>query len=114
MKSEGSAWTLASAWGALRKFWFLIVGMAIVGGAAGYAIAATTTPQFQATATLYFAMNQGTTGTDLNQGSTYTQSQMLSFAQLATSSLVLEQVIDDLDLDTTARALSRSIAIAIP
>lgn len=88
--------------------------MAIVGGAAGYAIAATTTPQFQATATLYFAMNQGTTGTDLNQGSTYTQSQMLSFAQLATSSLVLEQVIDDLDLDTTARALSRSIAIAIP
>jgi capsular exopolysaccharide synthesis family protein len=59
-------------------------------------------------------MNQGTTGSDLNQGSTYTQSQMLSFSQLATSSRVLTPVIDDLDLDTTPKELARNIAITIP
>ncbi|MFB7251390.1 polysaccharide biosynthesis tyrosine autokinase [Microbacterium sp. NPDC056234] len=114
MKAEGSGWTLAAAWAAIRKSWYLIVGLTILGGVVGYGISATTTPLYQSTATLYFAMNQGTTGSDLNQGSSYTQSQMLSFAQLATSSRVLSEVIDDLELDVTPRELSRSISIAIP
>ncbi|MFF5625278.1 polysaccharide biosynthesis tyrosine autokinase [Microbacterium sp. NPDC012755] len=114
MKADATGWSLASAWSAIRKFWYVIIGMAIIGGAVGYGISATTTPQYQSTATLYFAMNQGTTGTDLNQGSTYTQSQMLSFAQLATSSRVLAPVIDELGLDITPKELVRSIAITIP
>ncbi|MBO9625107.1 MAG: polysaccharide biosynthesis tyrosine autokinase [Microbacterium sp.] len=114
MKSDATGWSLASAWAAVRKFWIVIIGMAVIGGGIGYGISAATTPQYQSTATLYFAMNQGTTGTDLNQGSTYTQSQMLSFAQLATSSRVLTPVIDDLDLGTTPKELARNIAITIP
>lgn len=114
MKADATGWSLASAWTAVRKFWFVIIGMAIIGGAIGYGVSSATTPQYQSTATLYFAMNQGTSGSDLNQGSTYTQSQMLSFAQLASSSLVLSQVIDDLDLELTSRELNRSLAITIP
>lgn len=114
MKPDASGWSLASAWAAVRKFWLVILGAAVLGGALGYGVSATTTPQYQSTATLYFAMNQGTTGSDLNQGSTYTQSQMLSFAQLATSSLVLAEVIADLDLDVTPRELARNVAITIP
>ncbi|MDA4892726.1 MULTISPECIES: polysaccharide biosynthesis tyrosine autokinase [Microbacterium] len=114
MKSENSAWTLGSVVGALTKFWYLIVGLTILGGVAGFAVSATTTPQFESRATLFFALNQGNSASDLNQGSTYTQGQMLSFAQIASSSRVLGAVIDDLGLDATPRELARTLAITIP
>ncbi|MGV2900241.1 YveK family protein, partial [Microbacterium sp. AGC62] len=98
----------------LRKFWWLIVLSAVLGAAGSYGYASLQTPLFQATTSLYFALNQGTSASDLNQGSVYTQSQMLSFAQLATSSRVLDPVIEELDLDTTARALARDIEVSIP
>lgn len=109
-----SEWTLAHVWEALRKFWLLIVGFAIIFGAAGFAISSASQPQFQARASLYFTLTQGTSGTDLNQGSAYTQNQMLSFARLATSSRVLEPVIEELGVQLTPRELARSITIAIP
>lgn len=112
--THAGGWTLGTAWTAIRKFWYLILGLTVLGGAIGYAISASTTPLYQSTATLYFAMNQGTTGSDLNQGSTYTQGQMLSFAQLAASSRVLGAVVDDLELDVSPRVLSQSIEITIP
>lgn len=100
--------------GSLRKFWWAIVLCAVVGAAGSYGYASLQTPLFQATTSLYFALNQGTSASDLNQGSVYTQSQMLSFAQLATSSRVLDPVIEELGLDTTPRALARDIEVTIP
>lgn len=114
MKSESSAWTLSRIWDALKKLWFVILAATVLGGAAGFAISATVTPVFQSTATLFFSLSQGSTVADLANGSTYTQNQMLSYAQLATSSRVLQPVIDDLDLETTPRDLARSIAVTIP
>ncbi|MDR7234334.1 polysaccharide biosynthesis tyrosine autokinase [Agrococcus sp. BE272] len=112
--SEPAQWTLGHVWEALRKFWALVAGLTVLGGAAGYLVSSSVEPEFQARASLYFALNQGTSGADLNQGSAYTQNQMLSFARLATSSRVLEPVIERLALGTTPRDLARSIAITIP
>lgn len=53
-------------------------------------------------------------GSDLNQGTTHAQNQMLSFAQLATSSRVLDPVIQKMGLDTTTTALARDIDIVTP
>lgn len=114
MSVEPVEWNLSHAWDALRKFWALIIGFTLLAGVAGYLLSSTVEPQFQSRASLYFALNQGTSGADLNQGSAYTQNQMLSFARLATSSRVLEPVIDDLGMSEEPRALARSIAIAIP
>lgn len=114
MSAESVQWNLSHVWEALRKFWVLVVGLAFLGGVAGYLISSTIDPQFQSRASLYFSLNQGTSGSDLNQGSTYTQNQMLSFARIATSSKVLEQVIDDLEMDLTPRELARSISVTIP
>ncbi|WP_341935624.1 polysaccharide biosynthesis tyrosine autokinase [Microbacterium sp. LWO14-1.2] len=100
--------------GSLRKFWWIIVAGALIGGIGSFGYASLQTPLFQATTSLYFALNQGTSASDLNQGSAYTQSQMLSFAQLATSSRVLDPVIEELDLDVTPRELTRSIEVSIP
>lgn len=107
-------WSLSHVLEALRKLWALVVGLTVLAGAAGYLLSSSAQPMFESRASLYFALNEGTSGADLNQGSAYTQNQMLSFARLATSSRVLEPVIDELGLSTTPRELSRSIAITIP
>ncbi|MET0811967.1 MAG: polysaccharide biosynthesis tyrosine autokinase [Microbacterium sp.] len=114
MKQDTSGWTLARIWDALKKFWAIILALTVLGGLVGFGLSASVTPIFQSTATLFFSLSQGNSASDLNQGSTYTQNQMLSFAQLATSSLVLEPVIDELDLDTTPRLLARTIEVTNP
>lgn len=99
---------------AVRKYWWLAVVLALVGGVASFGYAASQTPLYRATSSLHFALNQGSSAVDLNQGSAYTQSQMLSYAQLLQGSRVLEPVIEELDLDTTPRELAKSIEVSIP
>ncbi|MGP9745365.1 polysaccharide biosynthesis tyrosine autokinase [Brachybacterium sp. AOP29-B2-41] len=106
--------TLGLIVGALRKLWWVVVVSGALGAVATYGYASLQTPQFQSTTSLHFAMAQGSSASDLKQGSEYTQGQMLSYAQLVEGSLVLDPVIEELDLDTTSRELARSIEVAIP
>jgi capsular exopolysaccharide synthesis family protein len=94
---------------ALRKQWWLValVTLAVAGGIVAWSM--TSTPIYRSTSTLYFSLPTGTSGTDLNSGSTYTQSQMLSYAELATQPVVLDSVIKTLGLDTTPAQLAKSI-----
>jgi capsular exopolysaccharide synthesis family protein len=114
LNSESTSWNLTRILGSLRRFWYLIVAFGAIGGAVAFAFSAATTPIYQASSSLYFALNQGGSALDLNQGSAYTQNQMLSFGQLATSSRVLQPVIDKLDLQVTTDELARSISVSIP
>lgn len=107
-------WTLTRITGALKRLWVLIVGAALIGAGGAYALSTSTTPTYESTSTLAFSLSQGTTAADLANGSTYAQNQMLTFAQLATSSAVLQPVIDDLGLDLTVQSLKRSIVVTIP
>jgi capsular exopolysaccharide synthesis family protein len=111
---ETPTWNAARVIVAVRRFWWLITALAIVGGGVAFGASAATTPIFESTASLYFTLDIGATAGDLNQGATYTQNQMLSYGQLATSSRVLQPVIDELGLDTTPRVLARTIAVSIP
>lgn len=106
--------SMRSTSAALRKFWWVVVLAAIVSTAVTYGYGLMQVPKYRSTATLYFALPQGTSASDLYQGSAYTQSQMLSFAQLTTSSTVLEPVIDELNLEEPPRRLARSIEVSIP
>ncbi len=109
-----SVWTLGAVWNALKKGWaFILVGL-IAGGVVGFGLAVTTPPTYQSTATLYVSISQGSSGADLNQGTTYAQNQMQSFAQLVGSSRVLEPVIESLELATTPRSLARSLSVTNP
>lgn len=99
---------------AVLRYWAVILAAMIVGGAAGWGLSQLATPVYRASASLYFSINFGNSGNDLNQGSTYTQGQMLSYGQLAESTIVLQPVIDSLDLDTTPRALAEAIEVNTP
>lgn len=112
--AETTPWSGHWLLNALRKFWWGIAIAAVLGGGLAYGVSALETPRYQATASLYFALNQGASASDLNQGSAYTQNQMLSIAQLAPTSRVLAPVIDELALDTTPRELARSVDVSIP
>lgn len=100
--------------GALSKFWWLVVLGVVIGGVGCFGYASMQTPLYKSTVSLHFALDQGSSAVDLNQGSVYTQSQMLSFAQLAEGSRVLDPVIDELDLDESPQQLERRLEVSVP
>lgn len=111
---SGSSADLPMLLTALRKLWWVVVIGGVLGAVGSFGLASLQTPLYTATSSLHISIGQGGSATDLNQGSSYTQSQMLSYAQLVKGSLVLQPVIDELDLETTPSALSHSISVSIP
>lgn len=97
-----------------RRYWYIVVIATIIGAMGGWGLSQLAKPVYTATSSLYFSLNFGGSANDLNQGSTYTQNQMLSFAQLAESPLVLNPVIDQLDLSTTPKDLANAIGVSTP
>jgi capsular polysaccharide biosynthesis protein len=98
----------------VARHWALVLVALIVGALVALGLSALTPKGYTARATLYFSINYGDSGSDLNQGATYAQSQMLSFAELARSSRVLDPVIDELELDTSSTALASSLDVRTP
>jgi capsular exopolysaccharide synthesis family protein len=99
---------------AFRRSWAVLVVLILLGGLVGLGLSLVAKPLYTATSQLYFAPSAGTSATDLNQGSTYTQAQMLSFAQLATSPVVLDSVIRNEKLGVSAKSLAASITATTP
>lgn len=99
---------------AFRRYWLVVAATAAIAGLAAYALSQAAAPAYTATAKLYFALDVGGSATDLNQGSSYIQSQMLSYAQLASSPTVLGPVIDELELEISPQALAESISVTTP
>lgn len=114
MTSEPSGWTLSRIWGALRKLWVVIVASMLIGGVVTFGVTSVMTPDYESTSTLAFSAGRGSTSKELADGSTYTQTQMPTFAQLASSSAVLQPVIDDLGLGMSVNALKKQMVVTIP
>lgn len=87
----------------------------LIAGAVGWAIALllvlTATPRYTASTQIFFAVDQGTTVTDLTQGSTFTERQMSAYARVATSPLVLNRVISDVGLGVTPSQLAKNVTV---
>lgn len=98
----------------LRKYWISILlvtvgGVAVAGGASMLM-----KPVFTASASIFFTVHTTGTAGELNQGSTYAANQVKSYAQLATTPMVLDPVIAKLGLDTTSAKLGEHITAAAP
>jgi capsular exopolysaccharide synthesis family protein len=106
--------SVTRAVGVLRKRWYIVLVATLLGAVGAFAASSTVTPVFHSTASLYFSLATASSGSDINQGSAYTQAQMLSFARLATSAIVLDPVADQLDGDLTPTQLRRLMTVTIP
>jgi succinoglycan biosynthesis transport protein ExoP len=98
----------------LRKRWVTVLTITLLALAVSIAVTLTATPEYRATTRLFFSVQSGESVSDLAQGSSFTERQMSSYARVATSPLVLDPVIDQLDLDLTPEELARSLVATVP
>ncbi|WP_420811035.1 polysaccharide biosynthesis tyrosine autokinase [Diaminobutyricibacter tongyongensis] len=100
----------------LHKNWIFIAVATLLGVAiaAGYSL--TLTPKYQASTELYVSVRAGNSGaaTDLVQGTSFARQAVTSYVSVVNSASVLDRVIDDLHLKTTATALAPKVTADSP
>lgn len=101
--------TLVEFIATLRKRWLYVVLTFLAFSSLAYGVSKATTPVYTAEASVYFSLPVGQSGSDLNQGASYTQQQIGSFAELARSPIVLNPVSAKLGLGVSAKELARSV-----
>lgn len=98
----------------LRHRWLSVLALTVGGAAVAAAFSFLQTPTYSSQTSVFFSIQFGSSASELVQGSTYTQNSVTSFATLATKPIVLDPVIEDLGLDTTARALAEQVVAIAP
>lgn len=98
----------------VRRRWLSVVVVALVILAGVLGATLLMTPKYTATTRVFFAVEGTGTVSELAQGSTFAEKQMTSYAQVATSPLVLDPVIASIGLSTTAEQLAPSITPVVP
>lgn len=99
---------------AIGRSWLVVVILAALGAAGGFGYAKLTPDIYRSTGSLLVTSDRGESTSELVQGSAYVQNLVATYVLLARSELVLQPVIDELDLDTTPRALASTISASSP
>jgi succinoglycan biosynthesis transport protein ExoP len=98
----------------VRRRWASIAVVTLLALLMALAYTLTAPVTYRATASSFFSLTIGNSAADLVQGSTYTQNQVESFAQLATTPSVLQPVVDDLNLPESASELAGKVQAVVP
>lgn len=93
-----------------RRYWWLIVVLTIVGAAGGYITTLFLTPEYQSTARLFVATQNGTSVTEAYQNNLFSQERVFSYADLAKSQQVSARAVDQLKAPISAQELSAKIS----
>jgi capsular exopolysaccharide synthesis family protein len=101
---------LTSIW----RNWLVILVLAAVGGVAAYLYSSSLPDTYRSTTAALVTSDRGTTASDLVQGSNYIGNLVGTYVLLAESEVVLQPVIDELGLDTTAEQLASTISASSP
>ncbi|THG29772.1 polysaccharide biosynthesis tyrosine autokinase [Naasia lichenicola] len=98
----------------LRKGWLLILAITVVAIGAAAAYSFIKTPEYSATSKVFVSVQGGDSTSDLVQGNTFTQNRVKSYAELVTTPIVLNSVLDDLNLDMTVTELAAALTATAP
>lgn len=98
----------------IRKRWRVIVAATIVALVAAGVLTWLTPRQYQSTAQLFVSTGSGQDTSELAAGSTFTQKQVKTYADLVSTPRVLEPVIRKQALGTTPVALAKSVNATVP
>src|SRR3954453_382547 len=93
----------------LRRRWLTLLVSTLLGLGASVLLMITAAPVYQTSAKVFLSTKEGNTVGELVQGSTYAQNLVQSYADLATTPVVLAPVISDLGLNTTPEALAGDV-----
>jgi receptor protein-tyrosine kinase len=96
-----------------RRYWWLVVVLTIVGAGGGYVTTLFLTPEYQSTARLFVATQNGTSVTEAYQNNLFSQERVNSYAGLATSEQVAARAVDQLKAPISPEEL-RSKIVAAP
>jgi capsular exopolysaccharide synthesis family protein len=98
----------------IRKRWMIIVAVTLVTLGLSAAYTALSPRTYAATTQFFVSTSGDDTATSLQQGNTFTQARVKTYAQLLETPKVLDPVIKKVGLDTTSDRLSAQVASAIP
>ncbi|KQP57910.1 chromosome partitioning protein [Agreia sp. Leaf283] len=98
----------------LQKSWILIAILLLLGIAAAAAFSILQTPKYSSSAKVFVSTSGGSTVADLQQGNTFTQQRVKTYADLTTTPIVLLPVIADLQLDLSSGELASMISASAP
>lgn len=94
----------------LRKNWVIIVVATLVGIGVAAVWSLTRTPEYEASSTVFVSTQSSGSIQELQQGSTFTQGRVQTYAQLVTTPIVMNPVIAELELETTAGSLATQVS----
>jgi capsular exopolysaccharide synthesis family protein len=94
----------------LRRNVLLIVGATLMGVLVGGAASLVIKPTFTSETQLFVGIPSSSTVTDLQQGNTFSQARVQSYVKTVPTRVVLQPAIDDLELNTTPRELSKRVS----
>ncbi|MCK3769761.1 polysaccharide biosynthesis tyrosine autokinase [Microbacterium aerolatum] len=98
----------------LRKNWLVILATTLIGLAAAAGYSLTRTPMYEAQAVVFVQSTTGTTVSELQQGSTFAQARITTYVSLVREPVVMNPVISELELDTSASQLAQSVTSTSP
>ncbi|GAB79027.1 Capsular polysaccharide biosynthesis protein [Austwickia chelonae] len=91
---------------AVRRAWLTVLACTLIGAAAMFGVSKLSTPTYTASARVFVSVAASRGASDLSQGATFVQSQVASYADLATSPYVLDPVAKRLGIAGGAKGLS--------
>lgn len=99
----------------LHRNWIIVLALTVLGGAGAFGWSLLQTPTYEANTQLYVSVRSDSAGvSELAQGTTFARQAVVSFVDVVDSALVLDRVINDLDLDTTAQQLAQTVQASSP
>lgn len=99
----------------LRKNWLIILALTLVGIGAAAAYSLTRTPLYLSQSSVFVSTQAGSGSvSDLSQGANFSLDRVPSYVLVATSPVVLDPVIEELDLPMTASMLATQVSASAP
>jgi len=99
----------------VARRWRAVVVLALLGTATGALAALVATPQYRATSTLFVSLQDwGDDSATLNQGNSFAQARVRSYAEVVVSPTVTEPVVQRLHLRMTPSQLAGKISTEVP
>lgn len=93
----------------LRRNWIVITTFTLLGLLLGAAVSIFTKPIYTSETQLFVAIQSSGSVQELQQGNTFSQARVQSYAKTVGSPIVLQPVIDSLGLETTAQELASRV-----